>query len=222
MTPAAAPMALSEAAHARVLVADDDPGMVQLLIDLLTEWGFHPTAVSDGSRALAALLAPEGPQVALLDWSMPGLEGPEVCRAVRMAQTIARPHLILLSARSSSTDVVSGLEAGADDYLTKPCDPQELRARVFAGLRSIGLQAQVNQRIRELQAAAARPAPLVGALPICAYCKAIRDKGNAWRAVEEFFAVHAEIAFSHGVCDDCLHRTLAQVQDFDGPPRNTT
>jgi sigma-B regulation protein RsbU (phosphoserine phosphatase) len=208
---------VQRAASAHVLVADDDPAMVQMLFDLLTSWDLRVTAVGDGGRALAALLSPDGPSVALLDWSMPALEGPEVCRAARAAQTATRPHLILLSARASSADVVSGLEAGADDYLTKPFDPEELKARLFASLRTVGLQAHVEERIRELQSAAARPQPFIGALPICSYCKAIRDRGNAWRSVEEFFAAHADIAFSHGICDECLDRTLAQVRDIDGP-----
>jgi CheY-like chemotaxis protein len=210
-----------EPTHRQVLVADDDAGTVRLLVDLLSDAGLEVTAVSDGGRALAALLAPDAPLLAILDWSMPTLEGPDVCRAVRIAQTTMRPHLLLLSAKSRTADVVSGLEAGADDYLTKPFEPEELRARVFAGLRTVSLQAQVERRIHELQEAAVRPRPGACALPICSYCKAIRDGDNAWKGIEEFFAAHGDLAFSHGICDECLHRTLAQVQGSEGPFRET-
>ncbi len=204
-----------------VLVADDDPVTMHILVELLSSWGLRVTAVADGSRALATLLAPHAPQMALLDWSMPGLEGPDVCRAIRVAQAPMRPYVILLSARSSTIDIVSGLQAGADDYLAKPFAAEELRARVLAGLRLVAVQEQIEQRIHALQQAAARPTSFAGALPICSYCKSIRDGDNTWRGVEEFFAAHAHLAFSHGICDECLHRTLAQVQGFDGPTQDT-
>jgi DNA-binding response OmpR family regulator len=116
----------------RILVADDDPVSRQALEGLLANWGYDATTVADGESACGILVDVAAPRLAILDWTMPGLDGAEVCRALR--GYAREPYIyILLTAPDAKLDVVRGLEAGADDYLTKPFDPQELKARLRAG-----------------------------------------------------------------------------------------
>jgi len=120
----------------RILIADDDPVSNRLLEATLQRLGHEVVAVSSGSDALSALLAEDGPRLAILDWMMPGLDGPAVCRSIR-----ERPspyvYVVLLTARDRREDMLSGLEAGADDFLTKPLNPVELRARLSCGQRIV-------------------------------------------------------------------------------------
>ena len=116
----------------RILIADDDSVSRQLLRATLERLGHEVVAVADGSAAIEALLAPDAPRLAILDWMMPGMNGLEVCRAIR-ERAAAYVYVVLLTARDAPEDLVTGLDAGADDFLTKPFEANELRAR----LRSI-------------------------------------------------------------------------------------
>lgn len=121
----------------RVLLAEDEEATAALLVMLLRSWGYAPTVVDNGRAALEVLEAPDPPPLALLDWMMPGLDGPSVCRAVRAAKPReGGPFLVLLTARTNKEDIVAGLEAGADDYVTKPFDFGELKARLERARRS--------------------------------------------------------------------------------------
>ena len=124
----------------KILLADDDLVSRRLLQRTLERSGFDAVCVQDGDRALDCLLGEEGPRMAILDWVMPGKDGPSVCRGVRASVNNPYVYLILLTSRESSGDIVMGLEAGADDYLTKPCNPEELKARIRAGQRILQLQ----------------------------------------------------------------------------------
>ncbi|MBX9627450.1 MAG: response regulator, partial [Gemmataceae bacterium] len=104
----------------QVLIADDDPVLRRMLGVALKNWGFEPAEAADGREALAALRRADGPKLAVLDWVMPGLDGPDVCRLVREAATAEPPYLILLTANDAKKDVIAGLQAGANDYVTKP------------------------------------------------------------------------------------------------------
>lgn len=187
----------------RVLIAEDDSVSRTVLERTLGGWGYDVLVTRDGSAAWDALLADDAPPLALLDWMMPGLEGPEVCRRVR---ALARPiptYLILLTARGQSDDVVAGLESGADDYVTKPFDRQELRSRLRVGERVRALQQGLAARIAELELALGQVKELKGLLPICCYCKAVRDDHNYWHRVETYITAHSAARFSHGICPGC-------------------
>ena len=187
----------------RVLVAEDNPVARVALEKQLGSWGYAVVGVADGEAAWQVLSGPEPPRLAIIDWGMPGADGLEVCRRVREAITDSPPYLILLTGRSGLDDVVAGLEGGADEYLTKPLEPAELRARVHAAHRVIELQARLAERVRELEAARVREHRLQGLLPICAWCKKIRNDRNYWQRVEEYLGEHADVHFSHGICPDC-------------------
>jgi diguanylate cyclase (GGDEF)-like protein len=128
----------------KILVAEDDEITLRLLQKTLEEAGYEVIAVSDGHEALDCLSSKVGPRLALLDWLMPGLNGLEVCREIRRHSEYPYIYMILLTARTSKQDVVKGLEAGADDYLTKPFDVEELKARLRCGERILKLEDQVT------------------------------------------------------------------------------
>ena len=191
-----------------ILIADDDPVSRRNLEVTLQKWSYKTVAVQDGAQAWELLQRQDAPAVAILDWMMPYVDGPEICRRVRMNPRTPPPYLILLTARGNPEDVVGGLESGADDFISKPFQVNELRARVQVGLRIVELQRNLANRVLELESALARVKQLHGLLPICSYCKKIRDDRNYWRQVESYISEHAEVEFSHGICPDCYDRIV--------------
>ena len=134
-----------------VLIAEDDPMFRRLLESWLQKWNYRVIALKNGVDAWSILQQKDAPQLVILDWMMPGLDGIELCRRIRAQQSGRYKYVLLLSAKDSKEDVVAGLEAGADDYLTKPFDVNELRARVRAGQRILRLQDALLKVQTELQ-----------------------------------------------------------------------
>ncbi len=125
----------------RILIAEDDSSARRILAAILKSWGYDPVVTTDGAAAWAALQRPDAPRLVLLDWNMPRLDGLEVCRLLREQPTSDPPYVILLTGRGAKDDIVKGLEAGANDYLAKPYDSEELQARIKVGRRMVELQA---------------------------------------------------------------------------------
>lgn len=192
----------------QILVADDDPVSLRVLQRTLQKWGHDVIPAKDGTEAWKALTGPEAPSMAILDWMMPGIDGPTLCRRTRSVPSATPPYLILLTARSESIDIVAGLEAGANDYVTKPFHHAELRARVRVGMRVLELQSRLAERIRDLEVALGQVKQLRGLLPICMYCKKIRDDGNYWQQVEAYISEHTDAEFSHGICPECYEKLM--------------
>src|SRR5260370_26668743 len=149
-----------------VLIAEDDRVTGEILARTLQRWNYSTTLVSDGAQAWNRLRAATDPTMAILDWMMPEMDGPDVCRRVRQERPDANMYLLLVTARETRGDVVAGLDAGADDYIIKPFDPEELRARVALGVRVLGLQQKLSERVVELQAALSSVKQPRGLLPI--------------------------------------------------------
>ena len=206
----------------RVLIADDDRVASEMLSRTLTRWEFDVTVVSDGGAAWRHLEAERAPTLAILDWMMPNLDGPEVCRRMRTERPLANMYLILLTSLDARKDLVAGLDAGADDYVVKPFDPEELRARVQVGVRVLTLQAQLGERVSELQEALSNVKQLHGLLPICSYCKRIRGDDSYWQQVESYIAERSEAQFSHGICPACFADVEKQIESYknDSPRRD--
>ncbi len=140
----AAPLsAMPEGRGIRVLAAEDNPVFQSMLRSMLGKWGYEPVIARDGAEAWRTLDSGDAPRLAILDWMMPGLDGVEICRRVRAAGREPYIYILLLTARTESQDLVEGMEAGADDYLTKPFVAHELRVRLRAGRRILDLQSEL-------------------------------------------------------------------------------
>jgi len=203
----------SHQAEVRILIAEDDRVSRRLLEARLLKDGHEVVLAEDGAQAWEALQKDPSILLAILDWNMPGLTGPEICQSVRQIQTDQPPYLILLTSRDTREDIVSGLQAGANDYVTKPFDFDELRARVQVGERVIQLQKSVADHVKELENALANVKMLQGLLPICLYCKKIRDDQNYWQQLDKYVAEHTEARFSHGICPECYEKVVKPELD---------
>jgi sigma-B regulation protein RsbU (phosphoserine phosphatase) len=197
----------------KVLIAEDDTVSRRLLEATLMRWGYEVVVASDGVEAWEALQGDDAPSLAILDWMMPGMDGLEVCRRIRKMPSSTPPYLILLTAKGGREDLVTGLEAGANDYVTKPFNREELRARVQVGVRMVELQQSLADRVKALEEALARVKQLQGLLPICSYCKKIRDDQNYWQQVESYIAEHSQAQFSHSICPDCYEKLVKPELD---------
>ena len=195
----------------RILIAEDDPILRRLLEATLSRSGYEVVLAEDGGRAWTALQSADAPRLAVLDWMMPEMDGLEVCRKTREKAGASYVYIIMLTARGRKEDIVAGLDAGADDYLTKPFDPHELRSRVKVGERILNLEADLHARVNDLQTALAHVEQLQGLLPICMYCKKIRDDANTWHRLESYIQQHSEARFTHSLCKECLAEHYPEV-----------
>src|SRR5882757_2074539 len=128
----------------RVLVAEDEVVSRRLLEASLRRWNYDVVTASDGTEAARILQSPDAPKLAVLDWLMPGLDGTQLCRKIRQAEIDSYTYILLLTTKHTKRDVVEGLEAGADDYISKPFDPRELRVRLRTGKRILFLLNQLT------------------------------------------------------------------------------
>jgi sigma-B regulation protein RsbU (phosphoserine phosphatase) len=199
-----------------VLVADDDAVAREVVATILRKGGYRVRVAAHGGEAWEALNSPNPPAIAVIDWVMPGIDGPEICRRLRTAESRPPTYVILLTSRDTTADIVAGLAAGADDYVTKPAREDELLARVSVGVRVVKLQQAYADRVKNLEEALSNVKQLQGLLPICSYCKSIRDDQNYWRRVETYISEHAGVQFSHSFCPDCYERYVKpQIEDLE-------
>ena len=204
----------------RILIAEDDAVIRAILEAGLASWGHEVVTCADGTRAWEALQGEEGPRLTLLDWMMPGMDGPQICRKLRQTPGTEAVYVILLTGRDRREDIVAGLEAGANDYVTKPFDHDELRARLRVGVRMVELQKLLADRVRDLEVAMANVKQLRGLLPICSYCKKVRDDNNYWQQVEAYVGRHSEAEFSHSICPDCYETIVKpELRRHQSKPR---
>jgi sigma-B regulation protein RsbU (phosphoserine phosphatase) len=187
----------------RILIAEDEPISRRLLETTLTKAGHDVAAVVDGIRALDSIQK-EVPDILITDWMMPELDGLELCRRLRGLELPSYVYVIVLTALTQKENITQGLDAGADDYITKPFDRTELLARVRAGERVVKLERSLREKNKELSEALAQVKELKGLLPICMFCKKIRKDKNYWQQVEEYLAEHTDADFSHSLCPECL------------------
>ncbi|MEO8032133.1 MAG: response regulator [Gemmatimonadota bacterium] len=187
-----------------VLVVDDDPVTLILLPTLLTAAGYEVRTATNGREAWDILRVTPIP-VVISDWSMPVLDGVQLCRQIRARTEAPYTYFILVTTRSGKDSYLTGMEAGADDFITKPVDRDELLARIKVAERILGL----HQELKRLE----------GLLPICAYCKRIRDDGGKWNSLETYIGQRSKAQFTHGICDDCVAKLLGADTALPGQSR---
>jgi len=195
----------------KVLIAEDDSVSRLLLENVLREWGYEVVTTADGLQAWGALTGPAPPRLAIVDWQMPGLDGLELCHRIRADRATEPTYVLLLTGKGGTDNVVQGLKSGANDYLTKPFDLDELAARLGVGRRVVDLQQALTERVGQLEQALAQVKRLEGLIPICAWCKKIRNDKNFWQQVEEYMGEHGDVRFSHGICPQCFATHAAEL-----------
>lgn len=179
----------------KILIAEDDAVSRRVLEKTLQNWGYTVTACENGSVAWAMYLAGQFTLV-ISDWMMPETDGLELCRRIRASKRLDYCYFIILTARTGRQSYLEGMEAGADDYMTKPVDVDELRARMRVAERILALQSDVQT--------------LRGILPICAWCKKIRDDATLWQSLEEYIAHHTMADFTHTICPQCSEKQILE------------
>lgn len=190
----------------KILVAEDDRVSRQILTTSLEKWGYECIVTLDGGEAWRELQKDDAPKLAILDWMMPELDGVELTRRIRALNHPVPTYIMMLTAKADKKSVVEGLQSGANDYLTKPMELNELRARVHVARQMVDLQTQLARRVADLERAMQEVHSLQGLLPICCYCKKIRDGQDYWQDVEDYVVDRSAVSFSHGVCPGCCDR----------------
>ena len=187
----------------RILIADDDERPRQLLAHYLKNWGYTVLSCANGLEAAALLESDNPPSLALIDWKMPGLEGVEICRRVR-SQPRQRPYIYVILV-TGNTQAAEGLEAGADDFVAKPYDVDELRARLAVGQRVVALERRLAEHNEQLRAALDQLAQLPEAATacVCPTCQRVREEQEGWQPVDVFLHEHGGRAVVAETCPDC-------------------
>lgn len=196
----------------RILIAEDHHVSRHLLERNLSNWGFDVVTVEDGEEAVRVLEGDDAPPIALLDWVMPKMDGLQVCSRIRQRTDRPYIYLILLTAKSQKEDVATGLDTGADDYVIKPFDADELRARLNVGERVVTLERTLAKKVTDLEKALEDVKKLKGLLPICMYCKSIRDDKDYWHQIEEYIHQETGTDFTHGICPKCMAKVTAELE----------
>ena len=203
----------------KILVAEDDSITRRIVESTLGKLGWDVITAADGNAAWSILQELEGgnrPELAILDWMMPGMDGLEICQRLRSTPGFELMYVILLTMRTEKEDLVTALAAGANDYITKPFDPVELEARVRVGERMVRLQTALAAQVRDLEDALAHVRRLQGLLPICSYCKKVRNEQNYWEQVERYLVTRSDLKLTHSVCPNCLERVMKEIDEPAG------
>lgn len=202
----------------KCLIAEDEPATRRVLEVLLRREGYEVSSAVDGDSAWAILQDEDPPRLLLLDWMMPGVDGVEITRRIRSSADEAYTYIIVLTSRESTDDLVAGLDVGADDYMRKPFNSAELRARLRAGRRVIQLQTALKRKVVELEEAIEQIRKLEGLLPICMFCGKVRDDSDVWQRLEDYVSEHLGTRLSHSLCQDCLRIHYGDLDDEDSEP----
>ena len=203
--------ALNDNKPATLLIVDDNEMNREVVTELLGEMlECEIIQASDGAMALEILKA-AAIDLVLLDVNMPGMDGYAVCRAIRAADETCEIPVIFLTGQRDSDFIVKGFEAGGSDYLLKPYESRELLARVHVHLELKLQRDELKRRNSELEATIARVKRLEGIIPICMYCKKIRNDDTMWQRFEQYIGEHLDAQFTHGVCPECFNDQVKKI-----------
>ncbi len=187
------------------LVVDDDPVVLSMVRKCLQRAGHEPLCAAEGVEA-GDIWERHRPGLVVTDWVMPRMDGAQLCRYIRSREGEAHTYIIMLTACDGQDETNRALAMGIDDYVTKPFCLEELTLRVNIGVRTIELRQALARRIAELERALARLETLEGLLPVCSYCKRIRDHDGQWHDLHAYMEKYSHTQFSHGYCSDCMER----------------
>ena len=196
----------------RILIVDDDPVARRILEDAIAGLGHDVQVACDGQEAWD-LIADEPVDVLMTDWVMPEMDGLELCQRVRAREDASFMYVMLVTDRSDPEDVVAGIMAGANDFLSKPYDRAELRARLHAAQRVVDLERSLADRVRELEKALEEVETLRRLIPICMYCKNVRNEQQMWDEIEEYLREHANADCTHSICPTCYDDRVRPMLD---------
>jgi len=182
----------------KILIADDDVVSQMILSEQLEELGHSVSIASDGREAWG-LFRSTAPQLVITDWMMPEIDGLELSRMIRAENREYYTYIIFLTILQGKGSYLEAMDAGADDFISKPFDGEQLAARLHVAERILGLQREIKQ--------------LQGLLPICSYCKRIREEDMTWLPIEKYITQRTDTLFSHGVCPDCYEKHLKPELD---------
>ncbi len=180
----------------RILIAEDDADSRDMLATMLENAG-HQVVCAENGRQAWEIFEKDSISVVISDWLMPELSGLELCARIRSADRPKYSYVILITALRGKNEYLRAMGAGADDFVSKPYDPDELVARLMVADRIMKLQDRVKR--------------LEGVLPTCMYCKKIRDREKGtevWTGIEDYIAQRTAASFSHGVCPDCYEQVV--------------
>jgi len=199
----------------KILIAEDDIPSRLMLESIMQKWSFEVISADNGLKAWNILQQQDDPAIALLDWEMPGLDGPELCTRIKRLNRDNPIYIFLLTGRNSKRDIVEGLQAGADDYVTKPFDSSELLARIRVAERLVTTQVALSKKVEELKRALDHVKNLQGIIPICMHCHSIRNDDEAWHKLEAYIEDHSDAQFSHSICPACMARHYPEYSSDD-------
>jgi len=200
----------------KILIAEDSAIQSKLLETFLTKRGHDVITTTNGAEAFEVMQLPDAPSLAILDWMMPVMDGIEACRRIRSQDGDRPPYIIILTSRDERPHIIAGLEAGANDFLSKPFDPGELMARIDVGRRTIAQEDRLGLKIKELLLAGEKIKTLQGVVHICASCKQIRDDKGYWQQVEVYIRDHTHAQFSQSVCPECVAKLYPEFTPQKG------
>jgi len=188
----------------KILIAEEEFTTRMMVQVCLENWGYRVESVTDGNAAWEILEKADRPEIAILDWEMPEIDGVEVCRRVKEQATVMAPYIILLTSRDSKTDIVKGFDAGADDYMTKPFNDNELRARVRVAERLVRTQLSLAESVAELKEALDQVEMLENGIQACGSCRKIFSPFDGeWHSYDDALDNGADPRFIVTSCPDC-------------------
>ena len=199
-------------AESRILIVEDEPAIADNVAYALKSDGMEAHCVGTGRAALDAHDA-LAPALIILDVGLPDMSGVDCAHGLRRVSASVR--LVLVTGYSVGTGLASQLDPGDFDALTKPFDPEDLRARMAVGRRIIDLQEALQAKVRELADERGHVRQLQGLLPICMFCKKIRDDESTWHQLEAYIAKHSGANFTHSLCGECMTTHYPGLADKD-------
>lgn len=187
----------------KILIAEDEYTTRLMVQVCLENWGYSIESVEDGKKAWDIINQINPPQIAVLDWEMPGISGIDLCRKIKSLDRSSPIHVILLTARDSKNDISQGFEAGADDYITKPFNDDELGARIRVAERIVTIQSSLNSSLEELREALDMVQSFEEPVAVCRKCQKIGAFDGSWRTPEKLLEYPVDPRFIQLDCPSC-------------------